>query len=210
MFELIVSYMFTVQVESIMDDEGKKKFPTLVALANCVLPLSHGNANPERGFSINKHLLKIHGLTTSESTIEALRIVKDFLIRKGDIEKVSISKILIKNSQNSDALYKARLAEENRQKQEAAENAKRVEEDNQNATEIEEIDNDILMIKNGIKIAEKSIKKGNLELENQLKQSNLNRDALASAHNKISMCVKRKNELENSLKSAEIKREKLT
>ena len=63
------------------------------------------------------------------------------------------------------------------------------------------------MIKNGIKIAENSIKEGNLELE---KQSNLNRDALASAHIKISMGVKRKNELENSLRSAEIKRKKLT
>ena len=136
--------------------------------------------------------------------------MKDFLIRKGDIEKVSISKTLINNSQNSDALHKAKLAEENRQKREAAEKAKKIEEDNQNATENEEIDNDILMIKNGIKIAEKSIKEGNLKLEKQLKQSNLNRDALVSVHNKISMCVKRKNELENSLKSAEIKSEKLT
>ena len=66
----------------------------------------------------------------------------------------------------------------------------------QKATKIEEIDNDILMIKNGIKVAEKLVKEGNLELEKQLKQSNLNRDALASAHSKISMSVKRKNELE--------------
>ena len=66
----------------------------------------------------------------------------------------------------------------------------------QKATKIEEIDNDILMIKNGIKVAEKLIKEGNLEFEKQLKQSNLNRDALASAHSKISISVKRKNELE--------------
>ena len=122
----------------------------------------------------------------------------------------SLFQRLIKNGQNSHALYKAKLAEENRQKREAAENAKRIEEDNQKVTEIEEIDNDILMIKNGIKIAEKSIKEGNLELEKQLKQSNLNRDALASTHSKISMVVKRKNELENSFKSTEIKRKKLT
>ena len=136
--------------------------------------------------------------------------MKDFLIRKGDIEKVSISKTLINNSQNSDALHKAKLAEENRQKREAAEKAKRIEEDNQNATENEEIDNDILMIKNGIKIAEKSIKEGNLELEKQLKQSNLNSDALASAYSKIPIGVERRNDFENSLKSLEIKRKKLT
>ena len=84
--------------------------------------------------------------------------MKDFIIKKGGIEKVSISKTLIKNGQNSHALYKAKLTEENRQKQEAAENAKRTEEDNQKATEIEETDNKILMIKNRIEIAEKSIK----------------------------------------------------
>ena len=65
------------------------------------------------------------------------------------------------------------------------------------------------MINNSIKIAEKSIKEGNLELEKQIKQSNLNRDALASAH-KIATGLKRKNELENSLKSAEVKTKKLT
>ena len=136
--------------------------------------------------------------------------MKDFIIKKGSIKKVSVSKTLIKNGQNSHALCKAKLTEENRQNREAAVNAKRIEEDNQKATEIEEIDNDILMIKNGIKFAEKSIKEGDLELEKQLKQSNLNRDALASPHSKISMGAKRKNELEDSLKPVEIKRKKLT
>ena len=132
--------------------------------------------------------------------------MKDFIIRKGGIEKVSISKTLIKNSQNSHPLYKPKLAEENRQKWEAAENANRIEEDNQKATEIEEIDNNILMIKSGIKIAEKSIKERNLKLEKQLKQSNMNKDALASAHGKVSMSLKRKNELKNSLNQPRSKR----
>lgn len=133
--------------------------------------------------------------------------MKDFISRKGAIEKATISKTSIKSDQNFHALYKVKLAEDNRQKREAAESARRIEEDNQNATEIEEIDADILLIKNGIKIAEKSNKEGNLELEKKLKQSNLNRDA--SAHSKIPMGVKRKNELRNSLKSAKIKRNKL-
>ena len=186
LFEIIDSYIFTLLVGLIIDGEGRKSFPHFFALVNCVLTLCHE-------IEINNYPLKIHGLTTSESTIEALRLVKGFNIRKGGIEKVSISKTF-KNGQNSHALYIAKLAEENRQKREAAENIKRIEEDNQNATEIKEIDNDILMIKNGIKMAEKSIEEGNLELEKQLKQSNLNRDVLASAHSKISMGVKRKND----------------
>ena len=135
--------------------------------------------------------------------------MKDFIIRKGAIEKATISKTSIKSDQNFHALYKVKLAEDNRQKREAAESARRIEEDNQNATEIEEIDTDILLIKNGIKIAEKSTKEGHLELEKKLKQNNLNRDVLVSAHSKIPMGVKRKNELKNSLKSAKIKRKKL-
>lgn len=93
--------------------KGKKKFPALIALASCVLTLSHGNGDPEKGFSINKHLLKIHELTRSESTIEGLRLVKDFIIRNSGVEKVSISKTVIKKAQNSHAFYKAKLAEEN-------------------------------------------------------------------------------------------------
>ena len=58
--------------------------------------------------------------------------------------------------------------------------------------------------------SQKFSEEGNLELEKQLKQSNLNRDALASAHSKIAMGAKRKNELEDSLKPVEIKRKKLT
>ena len=41
-----------------------------------MLILPHGNADPERGFSVNKHLDN-HGSTTSEETIEALRFLKD-------------------------------------------------------------------------------------------------------------------------------------
>ena len=33
-----------------MTKGGKKKFPTLAALADCVLTLSHENADPEREF----------------------------------------------------------------------------------------------------------------------------------------------------------------
>ena len=40
-----------------------------------ILTLPHGNAEPERGFSINKALLAVHGWT-----LEALRLVKDYII----------------------------------------------------------------------------------------------------------------------------------
>ena len=45
-------------------------------LARCILWLSHGNAVPERGFSINGKILDGHDYSISEETIIALRIGK--------------------------------------------------------------------------------------------------------------------------------------
>ena len=55
---------------------------------NCILILSHGNGEPERGFPVSKHLLSIHASTTCEETTEAFRFVKDCLNRKGGVESI--------------------------------------------------------------------------------------------------------------------------
>jgi len=44
-----------------------------LSLNVCVLSLSHGNAVPERGFSINKKLIEAHGTTIDNGTIQAQR-----------------------------------------------------------------------------------------------------------------------------------------
>ena len=62
---------------------GKSKYNILFNFVMCVLSLSHGNSDPERGFSVNKFLLDTHGNSISEVTIECIRLLKDFLIRKG-------------------------------------------------------------------------------------------------------------------------------
>ena len=83
---------------------------------NCVLILSHGNADPERGFSVNEHLLNIHGSFTNEETIN----------RKGGVESIKVSKDLIKVCQNAYSLYRQELAEKRKQELEAKEAAIRV------------------------------------------------------------------------------------
>ena len=50
------------------------------------------NNAPEDGFSINKYLLEIHGLSWQEDTIEALRLVKDGILKHGSILEVPITK----------------------------------------------------------------------------------------------------------------------
>ena len=55
-------------------DNGKPKYPQLFALVKCILSLSHGNAVPERGFSVNKRLIEAHGTSIGEDTIQAYRL----------------------------------------------------------------------------------------------------------------------------------------
>ena len=57
-------------------DDGQSKYVQLFALLICVLSLSHGNAVPEKGFSINKKLLDSHETETYENTIVAQRLSK--------------------------------------------------------------------------------------------------------------------------------------
>ena len=54
------------KVVAIDDDSGQPKCLQLFALVKCVLSDSHGNSAPERGFSINKHLLNVHGIVMQQ------------------------------------------------------------------------------------------------------------------------------------------------
>ena len=96
---------------NIVDEFGAKKYAQLVALVQCGLSLSHGNSTPERGFSINKLLLAVHGHNTYEDTIIALRMVKDELARVGGTCKFPITRELLDSVKDSWSKYDAdRLA----------------------------------------------------------------------------------------------------
>ena len=60
-----------------------------------VCTLSHGNANPERGFSTNKHMLSVGGTLTNQKTLEALHLVKDYINLHGGVSKIKVCKDLI-------------------------------------------------------------------------------------------------------------------
>ena len=60
-------------VGSMMNDDGNLKYPQLFALPKAVLSISHGNVVPERGFSLNKYMLSIHGNNLEDENIVSLR-----------------------------------------------------------------------------------------------------------------------------------------
>ena len=61
----------------------------------CVLSLNHGNSASERGCSINKIMLEAPGYFMQESTVEALHLVKEEMLRIGGVMKFNINTDLI-------------------------------------------------------------------------------------------------------------------
>ena len=55
----------TFEIRTIVGEDRLRTFPKLTSVKNSILILSHGNADSERGSSVSKHLLNIHGSTTS-------------------------------------------------------------------------------------------------------------------------------------------------
>ncbi|CAF3042103.1 unnamed protein product [Rotaria sp. Silwood2] len=61
----------------ILTKNGISKYPTLTKLIKNVLIITHGNADVERGFSINSNILTENRSSLSESSINGLRLVYD-------------------------------------------------------------------------------------------------------------------------------------
>ena len=78
------------KVGAIANSDGSLKYPQLFALMKCVLSLSHGNAVPERYFSMKKIMLESHGYAIDNDAIAALRLVKDSIRKEGGMDKFPI------------------------------------------------------------------------------------------------------------------------
>jgi hypothetical protein len=87
------------------DNRGDSKYPTLAAVVKMALSLSHGQADVERGFSLNKHILNDRSLL-SEKVLCATRTVKEVLIRHGSVTSVPITPALIAAYRGAHKLYK--------------------------------------------------------------------------------------------------------
>lgn len=188
------------KIGTIKDENGHLKFKALSALMLGICTLSHGNADPERGFSINKHMLDTHGTSTSKKTIEALRFVKDYVILNGSVNNMTIPKELIKICSQA----RQRLEDDLKAEREA----KRIEEDarrqlNKQAVELQkqkseesEMFSNLKKLDKKLKISNDLLNEGQNELEELTKSDKVNRVKLLSANAKITTSLKRKAELQ--------------
>lgn len=76
------------------DSEGKLKYKELLKLVRTCLSISHGNADPERGFSENKAILDGRECL-GEETIVAIRLIKQSVALYGGVLKFPITRELI-------------------------------------------------------------------------------------------------------------------
>ena len=79
----------------------------------------------------------------------------------------------------------------------------------ENQDKLAEIERDIGVLQNGIKMAEKIIKEGNEEVQSSLLKKALNRNELTQSNMEVATGVKRKEELSLEIQELEKKRVKL-
>ena len=83
--------------DNIVTESDSVKYPMPLLLFKTVASLFHVNSAPEKGFSINKVIIGLHGKSTQADTIEALKMVKDTILSHGSIFAVPITKGLLES-----------------------------------------------------------------------------------------------------------------
>ena len=194
------------QIGQLKDEQGRKKCPQLFALVKCVLPLRHGNSAPENGFSINKSMLKVHGHSLGEDTLEALRVVKDAIVNSGSVLNIRITHTLIMSVKNFYQKYQADLGAKRKLKEEAErrkrateEEAKQLKTKSTEDDEVSKIDEEIKSKRAGIAVADETIFDGNRKFQIALRQKCISRSEIQNAQSQIEMGLQRKQTLEREI-----------
>lgn len=85
---------------------NRDQYPNLKNFLKKILILSHGNADLERGFSINKKCLVAN---LEADSLIAQRIIFDSVIAAEGVEKIGITTAMIHSARNAHARYKEAL-----------------------------------------------------------------------------------------------------
>ena len=103
------------RILQLTDARGDPKYPTLAFVIKMALSLSHGQADVERGFSVNKQILSDRTLL-SQKALSATRTVKEVITRYGSVTNVQITPSLIASYRSASKLYKEALEMEKAEK----------------------------------------------------------------------------------------------
>lgn len=136
--------------------------------------MSHGNAAPERGFSLNKSALQ-NREQLHEDTIVAIRMVKDAVLLYDKVEDFPITRRLLDLCSSSRKKYFLHLDVEKqqrealaKQKQNEIENREKQQKKSKSLAKIQDIENQISEENLKLKVADKLIDEGNQALSSLL------------------------------------------
>ena len=90
---------------------GSQKFSVLGNVIKCALSLSHGNADSERGLSINKNTLSKERSSMSITALNGLSLVKDGVRNEGGLSNVAVNKGMLVSVKSSHKAYLAHIEE---------------------------------------------------------------------------------------------------
>lgn len=99
------------RVLQLTDGRGEPKYPDLAVVIKMALSLSHGQADIERGFSINKKILDDH-TSLGEKTLSATRTVKEVIQQYGSIRNIPMTTSLFAAYRGAHKVYKEDLDRE--------------------------------------------------------------------------------------------------
>lgn len=204
---------FYNEMSKATDLQGKPKFTNLSSLAKICLCVSHGNADPERGFSLNKAILDGRE-SLKDDTIIALRIVKDHLILHERIENFKISQRLLyfaskarQEYQNHQEMERKKSIEHAARKRQAEENEKTSKKRKESVNEINQLINEETF---KLKAAEDLIVKGNSMLEAAIANNNISKQKVQEAKALIDMGLKTSKSIKDTLDTLNKKKENMT
>ncbi|XP_077554006.1 uncharacterized protein LOC144168889 [Haemaphysalis longicornis] len=187
---------YRAKVLCLKDIMGALRYPLLSKVIKALLSLPHGNADAERGFSENKHLIDGRS-SLNIASINGMRHVKSFLQRyDGDATKVPLNPDLLKSVRQARAKYAQRLSlEESSSKRKAAEDA--AVEQPTHETEKAALEDQVAASKALLTSAEEIINVG-------VKQKDINKVAsghvvLAKGNASLDQALKRLGELEEKI-----------
>jgi len=85
-----------IYVSKQTDGLGNPKYSHLMAVVKAALSVSHGQADVERGFSLNKLIIVDNRVSLKQRTVMALCTVRDVVNRYEAVDKIPISRQLIR------------------------------------------------------------------------------------------------------------------
>jgi len=81
-----------------------------MSVVKASLSVSHGQADVERGFSLNKQIVLESRVSLKHKTVRAIRTVKDVIRRYDSVDKIPISTQMLRKFRSAHASYSKDLA----------------------------------------------------------------------------------------------------